>query len=164
MPDNEPEPYELEDEALDKPVTIRRSHINALEAKAKTAQEAAERAEKAERRLAFAEAGISLADPKLAYFVKGYDGELTVEAIQAAATEAGFLTPDGQQQEAQASAAAASRVNAAAAGALPPTNDAERQRQYADAFQEAVTSGNWDAFNAVASQNGPVVGINLPPV
>ena len=47
----------------------------------------------AERKIAFMGAGIDLADPKNAYFVKGYDGENTPEAIRAEAEAAGFLAP-----------------------------------------------------------------------
>ena len=154
------EPYESDEEENDRKVSIKRSHINALEAKAKTAADNAARAEAAERKLSFAEAGISLADPKLGYFIKGYDGDLTTEAIQAAAQEAGFMAPSAEAVEAQTSAAAAARVNAVAAGALPPTNAAEKQRQYEEAFEQATQTGNWDLFNNMVSQYGPVVGIN----
>ena len=34
------------------------------------------------RELAFAKAGLPLDDPKMSYFIKGYDGELTAEAIK----------------------------------------------------------------------------------
>lgn len=61
-------------------------------------REAAERgktatAENAElkRKIAFMEAGIDTNDPKAKYFVKGYEGELTTEAIKAEAAEAGIL-------------------------------------------------------------------------
>lgn len=80
-----------EAEPEDRTVTLRRDQIRQLEKQAKTATEAQARAEAAERKLAFAEAGLSLSDPKMSYFVKGYDGELTAEAITEAATQAGFL-------------------------------------------------------------------------
>ena len=64
------------------------------------------------RELAFARAKIDMDDPKLKYFVKGYEGELTPEAIRAQAEADGFFqTPQvshqdagGQQRMAQASA------------------------------------------------------------
>jgi hypothetical protein len=65
-------------------------NIKLLRERAKAADEAEARAAAAERRLAFAEAGIAL-DAKTQYFVKGYDGELSAEAIRAAATEAGLI-------------------------------------------------------------------------
>lgn len=97
-------------------VTLSRAQIRAMEKKARAADEAMERAAAAERRLAFAEAGINPADKRLAYFAKAYDGEMTAEAIKAAATEAGFLTPaepenqiPAQEREALRQAAEASR-------------------------------------------------------
>lgn len=70
------------------------------------------------RELAFAKAGISLNDPKLKYFVKGYDGELEAEAIREAAVEAGFLTtqPQGSDPNLAATAAAQQRVMQASSG------------------------------------------------
>lgn len=47
----------------------------------------------AERERAFFNAGIDPADPKAKYFVKGYDGEITAEAIKAEAAAAGILSP-----------------------------------------------------------------------
>ena len=44
-----------------------------------------------ERRDAFRSAGLDPDDAKVSYFVKGYEGELTPEAIAAEATAAGFL-------------------------------------------------------------------------
>lgn len=65
-------------------VTLSRKQIRSLEAKAA-------RADAAERELAFAKAGVDLADPKLSYFVKGYSGDLTPDAIKQEAVNAGFL-------------------------------------------------------------------------
>ena len=48
---------------------------------------------------AFRSAGINPNDPRQAYFVKGYDGEIDPEPIRAAAVEAGFLTEGGQAQQ-----------------------------------------------------------------
>lgn len=52
---------------------------------------------KREREDAFRAAGIDPADPKQTYFVKGYDGDTTVEAIQEAARNAGFLDAPAAQ-------------------------------------------------------------------
>lgn len=63
-----------------------------IEEQAAKAREAEARAAAAERELAFAKAGLPLDDPKMTYFVKGYDGDLSPDAIKAAAESAGFLT------------------------------------------------------------------------
>ena len=52
-----------------------------------------------QRTEAFRSAGINPNDPRQAYFVKGYDGEIDPEPIRAAAVEAGFLTEGGQAQQ-----------------------------------------------------------------
>ena len=117
-PDNDPE-----EQPPSRTVTLNRSEIRALEKKATKAEEAEARASAAERKLAFAEAGISLTDPKLSYFVKGYDGELTAEAIQAEAAKAGFLgeqKPNEQSQQLQADAAMLGRMADSEAHGGPP--------------------------------------------
>jgi hypothetical protein len=40
---------------------------------------------------AFTKAGIPMDDPRIGYFVKGYDGELEPTAIREAAVSAGFI-------------------------------------------------------------------------
>lgn len=62
-----------------------------IEEQAAKAKDAEARAAAAERELAFAKAGLPLNDPKMGYFVKGYDGDLTPEAIKTAAEAAGFI-------------------------------------------------------------------------
>lgn len=71
-----------------------------------------------DRELAFARAKIDLDDPRMKYFVKGYDGELTPEAVRAKAEEDGFLPksqtpPDvtAQQRIASASSGASETPN-----------------------------------------------------
>lgn len=114
-----------DDEQGGRTVTLKRDQIRQLEKQAKAATEATARAEAAERKLAFAEAGLSLADPKMAYFVKGYDGEMTAEAITAAATTAGFLSTESPSEESpkvpDAEAEALARnVDVSAYGGVPP--------------------------------------------
>jgi len=68
------------------------------------AKEAEARAEAAESELttfkkneAFREAGINPNDPRQSYFVKGYEGEVSTEAIRNAALEAGFIDGNNVQ-------------------------------------------------------------------
>lgn len=63
---------------------------------------AADRGRKLERENAFLKAGIDTDDPRMRYFVEGYQGDLTKEAIVAEATTAGFITtpePPKPEQE-----------------------------------------------------------------
>lgn len=77
---------------------VPRAQIRQLEEKAKKATELEARLAEMERRAAFSEAlGAAATDPKVKYFIKGYDGELTPEAIRAEALEAGVLAPTQPQ-------------------------------------------------------------------
>lgn len=96
---------EFEDEQPDQqPKDPVRAHLRKLEAENKALREQAAAAAQAQRELTFVKAGINPDDPKARYFVKGYDGELSVEAIRQAAEEASLITPsvpkvsDGEKQ------------------------------------------------------------------
>lgn len=88
--------------------------------KAKTATE---RADAAERKLAFYEAGIDpKTDKRLTFFMDGYKGELTPEAVKAAAIEAGFIETDdtgGQDAVPDAEREAHQRISGATTGGRP---------------------------------------------
>jgi hypothetical protein len=90
-----------------------------LEKDAEDGRLAKQQANDAKRELAFYKAGLPMDDPRLAYFVKGYDGAYDPDAIRKAAQDAGFISPSEQdtareeevaqhQQLAQASAGASS--------------------------------------------------------
>ena len=74
---------EVDSPSESKPNWRRELEGRATEAEAKLAQY--------ERRDAFRSAGLNPDDAKVSYFVKGYEGELTPDAIAAEATAAGFL-------------------------------------------------------------------------
>jgi hypothetical protein len=78
-----------------------RENQRKLEERAKRADEAEARAVTAERRLAFLEAGVDPNKPGAAWFIKGYDGDLSVEAVKAEAAKAGFLREAPAQQVTQ---------------------------------------------------------------
>jgi len=109
------------------------------------------------RELAFARAGITLDDPRMSYFIKGYEGELEADAIKAAAIEAGFLA---NQQEAApeqppVNAEGQQRVMAASAGAMPEdvTEEAALSR-----MATAMEEGGVEAFLDVVRQYGIPIG------
>jgi hypothetical protein len=107
------------------------------------------------RELAFTKAGITLDDPRMTYFVKGYDGDLDPVAIKSAATEAGFIAPDPaiqqQQYEQQQTLGAQSRVMAASAGAV--AEDATVDAAFAK-MEQAYAEGGLPAMFTVAQQYG----------
>jgi len=86
------QPNEDRDDYL---VRVSRRDIRQLEANSKTVDD--ERAARlaAERRAAFAEAGIPLSsdDERVKFFVEGYNGDLTAEAVKAKATAVGLTVP-----------------------------------------------------------------------
>ena len=93
MTDNdsvESDELEVDSPSESKPNWRRELETRATEAEAKLAQY--------ERRDAFRSAGLDPDDAKVSYFVKGYEGELTPEAIAAEATAAGFLNGEPAAQ------------------------------------------------------------------
>jgi hypothetical protein len=69
-----------------------RSHLKKLEQENKELRQLKVDAEAAKRKLAFVEAGVDLSSPVAEYFIKGYDGEISTEAIKSAASKLN-LTP-----------------------------------------------------------------------
>lgn len=95
-----------------------------------------EQSVEAQKKLAFVEAGVPLDSPMAKYFIKGYDGDLTPEAIREAAMEAQLIAPV-QETVAEDDKKAWRETNRIAAGAdsvpAPPT----WQKRIADAASEA---------------------------
>jgi hypothetical protein len=79
-----------------------------LEDRNKALEAQAKEAEAAKRELAFVKAGVDPDSAAAKYFVKGYDGELTAEAIRAAAEEASLIP--SQKKEVAAEQQAWNRV------------------------------------------------------
>jgi hypothetical protein len=140
------------DDGDERKISLTRKQIKSLEAKARKVDELEAQIAKMTKQQTFTEAGIDPSDPKMAYFVKGYDGEMTSEAIKAAATEAGFITaaePDPVQQE---NLQAMGRVANAAAGA--PPMPAGTEGAVVAEMEAALASGGKDAVMAVARKYG----------
>lgn len=108
--------------------------IKALRARAEKAAELERKLADYERRDAFRDAGIDLNDPRNKYFVKGYEGELSAEAIKAKAIEDGFLA-DVEQQERTNELQAHQRADRATSGEPPVATDF--QAELANAKNEA---------------------------
>lgn len=109
------------------------------------------------RENAFLKAGINADDARLAYFVKGYDGELSAEAIRKAAYDAGFIQPpqQGQQAQGQQIAAAEQRIMQAGAGAM---GEGVTEAGAIARLEAAMSEGGVPAMLEVARQFGiPVV-------
>jgi hypothetical protein len=103
-----------------------------------------------ERENAFLKAGIDPEDPKLRYFFKGYDGEMTPESIKAAAQEAGFISAPAPDPQIQAFTQGQQRVMQASAG-----TEAEYDPNGAIyAMEKAMAEGGVDAMMQVGQQYG----------
>lgn len=105
------------------------------------------------RELAFTKAGINPDDPKMKYFVRGYDGEMNADAVRQAALEAGFLASQASSNDVAQQQAAASqqRVMTAAAGAI--MEDSSEEAAYAR-MEAAMEEGGVEAMLDVARQYG----------
>jgi hypothetical protein len=116
------EVLEVSDEDSGEPNKDSRAFVRKLEQRAKDgdkakreAQEATREAADAKRELALMKAGIDMDSPTGKLFVKAYDGEITVEAIKAAATEYG-LVATSQTPDVQNDLEAINRVSSASIG------------------------------------------------
>jgi len=109
------------------------------------------------RELAFAKAGLPLDDPRMSYFVKGYEGEMDAEAIREAAISSGFLAPvqsdtdTARQAQTQAAAAVQQRVMAASAGS---TAEDISEAAAIGRMEAAMEEGGLEAMLDVARQYG----------
>ena len=105
------------------------------------------------RELAFFKAGIDTDDPRMKYFAKGYEGELSADAVRQAAMDAGFIQTQSAAQNAQNQeiASAQQRVLTASAGAIyeDSSEDAAFSR-----LEQAMEEGGVDAMMEVARQYG----------
>lgn len=96
---------------------LSRTDLRKLREKARKHDEAVEKLAAMERREMFRDAGLNPNDAKNKYFIKGYDGDLTVEAIQKEAAEAGLITlePENPKDEVEGH----QKIDDAGAGAAP---------------------------------------------
>lgn len=130
------------DESPDDSNVVRQLRRQAKEAnaRAKQLEEQAQRGMVAERKLKFLEAGVPMTNPLAEYFVKGYDGDIEIEAIQKAAQAAGLLAavPDPNAPD----LAAVDRITNASQGAvvMPPPGD----KPDLNAIVNQATAGVYD--------------------
>lgn len=101
---------EIGDQAPKDPV---RARMRQLEKELKAKEQELAEAAAVKRELAFVKAGVPLDNPATKYFVKAYDGDLTPEAIRAAAEEANFIQKQAQEAQAKSEQDAWSRLQRA---------------------------------------------------
>ena len=105
------------------------------------------------RELAFAKAGLPMNDPKMNYFVKGYDGDMTAEAIRQAALESGFLASQGQEDDSIISNAAAAQQRVMSASSGVAYEGLSEEAALAQ-LEAAMEEGGIEAMLDVARQFG----------
>lgn len=118
-------------------ITDLRRKLREAEKTAHGNAEAAARAEAAERELAFLKAGVDPAKPAATWFIKGYDGDLSTDAIKKAAGDAGLLagaqasggTVDASHQAAAIAQGAIDAATAGAFGGVSPVNHLENMQR-----------------------------------
>lgn len=105
-------------------------------------------AQAAQKELAFVKAGIDLNSPMSKYFIKGYEGELTPEAIKQAAEEAQLIAPQKQVDDSEkAGWQESSKIAAGSESAPPPApwidriNKAQSADEVFAIFAEAQAQG-----------------------
>ena len=90
-----------------------RAQLRKSEARNKELEAKLLEATEAQRKLAFVEAGVDINAPASRYFVKGYDGEMTADAIRQAAQETNLIGAMQTKPEVQAEQQAWNRVSKA---------------------------------------------------
>lgn len=136
---------EIEDDSTDIR-GLRRAANQAKKLKAEMAQ--------IRRELAFAKAGLPLDDPKMNYFIRGYDGEMEPDIIRETAMQAGFLVSQGSPQEPQTNQGfqqSQQRVMSASAGAMSEDNS---EAAAISRMEAAMQEGGLEAMLDVARQYG----------
>jgi ribosomal protein L12E/L44/L45/RPP1/RPP2 len=101
---------------------------------------------------AFRQAGLDPDDKRVGYFVKGYEGDLTAEAIRKEAEEAGFLAAPGPSLEQQEALTAQGRIEGFVSSSQP-VGSASGEAALEAAFQKG---GNPALLAEMARQGIPL--------
>ena len=130
-----------------------------LRAKAKKADQYERENLSLKREMAFVKAGIPMEDPRMGYFVKGYEGDLEPSSIKQAAIDAGFIAAEVVVDPALDQARAGQqRVLAASSGSAPVDDGAG----IAYGMQQAYAEGDLDGLSAYTAQYG--ITFNPEPI
>jgi ribosomal protein L12E/L44/L45/RPP1/RPP2 len=106
--------HDFQDDSVDEaPKDPVRARMRLLEKEAAELKKQLVEAESVKREMAFIKAGVPMDNPVAKYFVKGYDGEVTPEAIRQAAEEANLIAKAAESAQAKSEADAWSRITKA---------------------------------------------------
>lgn len=136
------------DQPVEPPQNPVRARMKQLEKEAKELRRQVAEFSQASREMNFVKAGIQTDDPRFKYFLKGYDGELTPEAIRRAAEEAQLITPQNNVVDQDKQAWQQSNKIAAGSESAPPgpswakrIQDAQSEEEVYAIFAEAQEQG-----------------------
>jgi len=124
-----------------------RARMKQLEKEARELRKQVAEFSATQRELAFVKAGIDPASPQAKYFVKGYDGDLTPEAIREAAVEAQLITPLASEDADKQAWKQSNKIAAGSESAPPPPSwnkrisEATSEQEVYDIFAEAQAQG-----------------------
>lgn len=104
-------------------ISLSRDDLRQLREKARLADDATAKLATLERKVLFSEAGIDMSSKSAQYFEKGYDGEMTADAIKAEATEVGLFRTEQKQQVPQHEMAQHQQMNRTTAGGGDPSTE-----------------------------------------
>lgn len=123
-----------------------------LRAKAKKADQLERENATLKRDIAFVRAGIPMEDPRMGYFVKGYEGDLDPDSIKQAAVDAGFLAaPQAPADPTLDQARAGQQRVLAASSGTEPVNDGAGVMF---GMQQAYAEGDLEGLSAYTEQYG----------
>lgn len=122
--------------------------IKELREAAERGKQSQARAEQLERQVAFMKAGVDPDDPRAKYLYKGYEGDLTPDAIRAEAQAAGVLAEPGPTQEQQQSLAGQMRIQQVAAQAQPVGSE-DYNAQLEQAMKDGGVAGLITSLNSM---------------
>lgn len=151
------------DEDLSPHVTIPRSNIRQLEKAAKAGAEAQTELAAVRRELAFRDAGINPTDPQAKYFMKGYDGEVTVDAIRAEAAMIGLVGQQPNQSAPMippAELALLAQSNAMTAGPQSALSSSTSEAAFHAALGSAQAGGEAAIMEMLAKFGVPTPGMS----
>ena len=105
--------HEFEQEPDETPKDPVRARMKQLEKELNESKQGLAEAAALKREVAFIKAGIPMDNPMAKYFVKGYEGEVSAEAIRQAAEEANLIQKAAENAKAKSEADAWNRITKA---------------------------------------------------
>jgi hypothetical protein len=147
MSDFADEFYEDEDDQMQETNPVR-ARMKQLEKENREFKKRLAEAETAQKEMAFIKGGLDMNHPMAKYFLKGYDGDLSPDAIKNALVEAQLITPEVQVDDQDKQAwresnriAAGSEVAPEPASWAKRINDAQSEQELMAIFAEAQAQG-----------------------